>query len=533
MSLKEIEMKKFFEIFVTCILLITFCLSPLSASDNGGKLPIGFKIASDSIPKDGGTFNASVFVESNFGFYSEILYIFYPDCLKVESVSPVLPSDTFADNSPFYSSKDVLCVTNNSKSVTSKIKSVAESTGFSLEVGDISEFLASGYKYSVLYMTCEQTRDENGEEKQFMNFKSVDGKLADYTFSYDPSANGGETVLPIYVVPSNIDSLYIDTESAECKSVSFEPCGYVENARITEPSLYVQSETVPEGSQNVEISAFASFAGSNAQIEASLEIPPALNCESIITADGATCTLENGILSFETVVGEKSAELCEILKITFDTKSTPVGKYEIKFVSCKINGEGCFADGGTLTVEKACLSGGYHIYRKSKTDPSCTDDGYILLTCIKCGYSEKTDFEAATGHDFKIKSETEPTCDSFGVTVLKCRTCGLVEYSYSDPLEHSYVLTEHVDATETSEGYDTYTCEICSDTYTETLQKLIFPGDVNGDGVVSSKDCKIMKKFISNKIPESEIVFANADINGDGIISSRDLRLLKSIISKK
>lgn len=605
-------MKKFFAIFVTCILLITLCMPPLSATDNGAVLPINFKIDSDSIPKEGGTFNASVFVESNFGFYSEILYIFYPDCLKVESVSPVLPSDTFADDSPFYSSKDVLCMTNNSKSVTSKIKSVAESTGFSLEVGDISEFLASGYKYSVFYMTCEQTRDENGGKKQFMNFKSVDGKLADYTFSYNPSSNSiGKTALPIYVVPSNVDSLYIDAESTDYDSVNFEPCGYVETARITEPSLYVKSETVFEGSPNAEISVFANFVGESTQIEAIVEIPPSLSFENITATDGTSYTFDNGILSFKTVIGGESADVCEVLKINFDTGNTPVGEYGIEFISCKANEEPLFADGGTLTVEKACRSGGYHIYKKNKIDASCTDDGYILLTCIKCGYGEKTDFEAATGHDFNVKSETQPSCDSFGVTVFKCKTCGIVEYLYSDPLEHNYlfvgktvttclersknnyecelcgdtfsvlldeygehspgeeisrvepkctqsgevirectlckaelstqisplghnyVLTEHVDATEISEGYDTYTCENCFDTYTETLEKPIFPGDVNGDGIISNKDCKLMKKFILNKASESDIVFANTDISGDGVVTSRDLRLLKAIISKK
>lgn len=58
----------------------------------------------------------------------------------------------------------------------------------------------------------------------------------------------------------------------------------------------------------------------------------------------------------------------------------------------------------------------------------------------------------------------------------------------------------------------------------------VFLGDVNGDGIVTTTDLKLLQKYVSGKTDDGEIVLANADLNGDGLISVGDVKLLKKLI---
>lgn len=53
---------------------------------------------------------------------------------------------------------------------------------------------------------------------------------------------------------------------------------------------------------------------------------------------------------------------------------------------------------------------------------------------------------------------------------------------------------------------------------------------VDGDGIVTTTDLKLLQKYVSGKIDDGEIVLANADLNGDGLISVGDVKLLKKLI---
>ncbi|MBQ7670031.1 MAG: hypothetical protein IJS45_04850 [Clostridia bacterium] len=60
----------------------------------------------------------------------------------------------------------------------------------------------------------------------------------------------------------------------------------------------------------------------------------------------------------------------------------------------------------------------------------------------------------------------------------------------------------------------------------------VYPGDVNGDGKLNSRDIAVMKRCIASSLDDKDVVItANADINGDGKINSRDLSALKRLIA--
>ena len=57
-----------------------------------------------------------------------------------------------------------------------------------------------------------------------------------------------------------------------------------------------------------------------------------------------------------------------------------------------------------------------------------------------------------------------------------------------------------------------------------------FPGDVNGDGIITTKDLLKLKKYIVGDYGDEDINVLNADINEDGKINSRDARELRLLI---
>lgn len=74
-------------------------------------------------------------------------------------------------------------------------------------------------------------------------------------------------------------------------------------------------------------------------------------------------------------------------------------------------------------------------------------------------------------HSFQLVSDTA-TCAADGVKTFQC-ACGETQTEASPATgQHSWQLTEHLDAQVGVDGYDVYTCSVCSQTYKETLPAL-------------------------------------------------------------
>ena len=104
-----------------------------------------------------------------------------------------------------------------------------------------------------------------------------------------------------------------------------------------------------------------------------------------------------------------------------------------------------------------------HTCTKVTVEPTCTEEGYDEYTC-DCGYSYRDNFVEAKGHSFSdwtvIK---EAACEVDGKEIRYC-ACGETETRTIPATGHDYeaVVTA---PTCTEQGYTTYTCANCGDTY--------------------------------------------------------------------
>ena len=98
--------------------------------------------------------------------------------------------------------------------------------------------------------------------------------------------------------------------------------------------------------------------------------------------------------------------------------------------------------------------------------PTCTDRGYTVYSCDRCGESYASDYVSANGHSYEA-TVTYPTCTEGGYTTHICSVCqDTFVDSYTSPHGHQYSGTV-IPPTCTEQGYTLYECwyEGCDDSY--------------------------------------------------------------------
>lgn len=92
----------------------------------------------------------------------------------------------------------------------------------------------------------------------------------------------------------------------------------------------------------------------------------------------------------------------------------------------------------------------------SQTEATCTKPGQTLYGCTKCN-SAYTQTTPKKDHDYAAATCTKPS---------SCKLCGL---SIGSALGHNYIISNKTQATCTTAGKITYTCEKCGDQYADSI----------------------------------------------------------------
>ena len=186
--------------------------------------------------------------------------------------------------------------------------------------------------------------------------------------------------------------------------------------------------------------------------------------------------------------------------------------YGIKAQKCKI----CSA---VIASEPIDALG--HDLKTKRHDATCTEDGYVQEKCTRCGYEAKKDIPklghltgewitineascASNGlkrkycsrcrkaveedvipvkeHNAKWITVTEATCTETGGKKLICDDCKkVIDVEWLAPLGHKY-SQKVTPATCTTEGYVTFTCSVCGESYVDSVTEATGHIDANNDG---------------------------------------------------
>ncbi len=121
--------------------------------------------------------------------------------------------------------------------------------------------------------------------------------------------------------------------------------------------------------------------------------------------------------------------------------------------------------------EKDTISAAGHSYSEelqTVKEPTCTEDGEQARVCTVCGALTDNAPIEATGHTFgDWTSEKTVNCNEEGTEYRECSKCGERETRTIETTAHNYELKEQIEPTLDGPGQRTYTCTICSDTYSE------------------------------------------------------------------
>ncbi len=112
-------------------------------------------------------------------------------------------------------------------------------------------------------------------------------------------------------------------------------------------------------------------------------------------------------------------------------------------------------------------------------EPTCIDTGIKVFTCAVCDDTYNEDVEVV-GHDIITDEAVAPDCTNTGLTTGEhCSRCDYkVEQTVVDALGHKYESLVTA-PTCTSQGYTTYNCSVCGDTYTSDFVEAL--GHIDGD----------------------------------------------------
>ena len=185
-----------------------------------------------------------------------------------------------------------------------------------------------------------------------------------------------------------------------------------------------------------------------------------------------------------------------------------------------------------------------HDYESVVTPPSCEDKGYTTHTCTRCDDTYTDSFVDETGHTEVVDEAVAPSCTDTGLTEGKhCSVCEKVLVKQEEVPSKGHSLGEDADCmnaqkctvcgteleaalghdhkavvtapTCKTEGFTTYTCSRCGDSYvgdtvaalghTEVIDEAV-PSTCTSTGLTEGKHCSVCNEVL---VAQEEVPVAN------------------------
>ena len=245
------------------------------------------------------------------------------------------------------------------------------------------------------------------------------------------------------------------------------------------------SVTIPDSVTSIGSSAF-SFCSSLA----SVTIPDSVttigdwafyNCSSLTSV-----TIPDSVTSIGSSVFYNCSSLASV---TIPDSVTSIGDYA--FYKCSKLKDAAF--GGTkeeweatgytfpsyVRMHYSCKSLDGHYVPVEVKEPNCQSTGYIKYNC-SCG-NEYTE-TLPKSHDYVFSKTVAPTCSEHGYDLLKCSKCGAEKKEYHDDelLQHSYVVSA-VEPSCLEGGYKLLKCSVCGYSYKDELVQPLGHSETNAE----------------------------------------------------
>ncbi len=138
-------------------------------------------------------------------------------------------------------------------------------------------------------------------------------------------------------------------------------------------------------------------------------------------------------------------------------------------------GKKCSTCGEIILAQETVPALG-HAYSETVVAPTCTQEGYTLHTCARCGDSYTSDVTPAAGHKFgDWIIDSDSTCTKEGSKHRECSVCGFTEYENVDLKAHDFSDEYTIDKepTCTEDGSKSYHCK--KEGCTETTGSVVIP----------------------------------------------------------